>query len=80
MGLFSKKTPERTLKVEEPPEELASIKYVSGSGGKGSKGHFLVGKTLLPVRIINFLETACQGKPDQKQAFIIHSSLPPGCG
>lgn len=75
MRLFSKKQPERTPKVEESPEELATIKYVNGPGGKGNKANFLVGTAAVPASVITRLEKACQDKPEQKQAFIIHTML-----
>jgi len=75
MGLFTKKQPERTPKVEEPVEEPAAIKFVNGSGGKGDKANYLVGPVSVPASVITRLEKACQDKPEQKQAFIIHSTL-----
>jgi len=75
MGLFSKKTPERTPKVEEPLEQLRGIKYVAGNGGKGSKANFFADEESVPVSVITRIERLCQDKPEQRHGFIFHSAL-----
>ncbi len=75
MGLFSKKQPERTPKVEESPEELGGIRYVAGKGGKGAKASYLVNNESLPVSVITRIERLCLEKPEQRHGFIFHSAL-----
>ena len=77
MGLFRKKPLETDTISEavEPTGDPMSIKYIKGSGGKGDKASYLVGKTVVPASVITRIERACEGKPEQRQSFIIYAAL-----
>ena len=78
MALFKKMQlePATISKADEPTgDELMSIKYIKGTGGKGDKASFLVGKTVVPASVITRIERACEGKPEQRQSFIIYAAL-----
>lgn len=79
MALFKKKQvePEATITLADVPkgDEPMPIKYIKGTGGKGDKASFLVGKTVVPASVITRIERACEGKPEQRQSFIIYAAL-----
>lgn len=76
MSIFKRKQPATISKAAEPiGDEPMSIKFVKGSGGKGDKASYMVGKTVVPTSVITRIEKACEGKSEQRQGFIIYSAL-----
>lgn len=78
MSLFKKRQVEpATITLADVPkgDESMSIKFVKGSGGKGDKASFMISKTIVPASVITRIERACEGKPEQRQSFIIYAAL-----
>ena len=75
MGLFSKKQSEPALTVVESKPDLPSIRYIAGTGGRGSKSSFMIQGVSIPVSLINKVEKLCQAQPEGKAQYIFHSEL-----